>query len=67
LAEAIAMKEGLSLANSIGCNWVLAELDSLEVVQACDGEDSWWVETAAIYADCVDIVFSIKNIFLIII
>jgi hypothetical protein len=62
-AEAIAMKEGLSLTNSIGCNVVLAESDAMEVIQACDGEEAWWGESAAIYADCVDIAVTIRSVF----
>jgi hypothetical protein len=55
MAEALSMKEGLILANSKGCNSVIAEGDSLETIQACAGSDAWWTEPAAIYADCVDI------------
>jgi hypothetical protein len=39
MAEALAMKDGLSLANRLGCNSVLAESDSLEMIQACSGEE----------------------------
>jgi hypothetical protein len=39
MAEAMAMREGLSLANSKGCNSVIAEGDSLETIQACAGND----------------------------
>jgi ribonuclease HI len=62
MAEAIAMKGGLGLANSIGCNVVLAESDAMEVIQACDGEEAWWGESAAIYADCVDIAVTIGSV-----
>jgi hypothetical protein len=62
MAEAIAMKEGLSLANSIGCNVVLAESYAMEVIQACDGEEAWWGESAAIYADYVDIAVIIGSV-----
>jgi hypothetical protein len=48
MAEEIAMKEGMGLANSIGCNVVLAESDAMEVIQACDGEEAWWGESVAI-------------------
>jgi hypothetical protein len=32
MAEAIAMKEGLLLANRLGCNSIVAESDSIEKV-----------------------------------
>jgi hypothetical protein len=38
MAEAIAMREELSLANRMGCNNVIAECDSTDVIQACTGE-----------------------------
>jgi ribonuclease HI len=62
MAEAMAMKEGLGLANSMGCNVVLAESDAMEVIQACDGEEAWWGESAAIYADCVDLAVTIGSV-----
>jgi hypothetical protein len=34
MAEAIAMKEGLLLANRLGCNSIVDESDSIENVQA---------------------------------
>jgi hypothetical protein len=37
MAEALAMKEGLILANAKGCNSVIAEGDQLETIQACEG------------------------------
>jgi ribonuclease HI len=62
MAEAIAMREGLSLANRIGCSNVIAESDSTEVIQACTGEQSWWNESAAIFADCVDLASNLETI-----
>jgi ribonuclease HI len=35
MAEALAMKEGLLLANRMGCNSVIAEGDSIETIEAC--------------------------------
>jgi hypothetical protein len=55
MAEAIAMREGLSLATSLGCNNIIAESDFMETIQACKGEHSWWNESAVIFADCVDL------------
>jgi ribonuclease HI len=62
MAEAIAMREGLKLANEIRCNTVQAESDSTGVIDACKGEERWWDENAAIYADCVDLVTSIGDV-----
>jgi hypothetical protein len=50
----MAMREGLALANRLGCNSVIMESDSLEIVDACTGSETWWGESAAIFADCVD-------------
>jgi hypothetical protein len=52
--EAMAMREGLSLANPHGCNDVIMELDSIETIEACTGVEAWWGETSAIFAYCVD-------------
>jgi hypothetical protein len=61
-AEAIAMREGLSLANHLGCNNVQVESDSIEIVQACMGEESWWGDSSAIFADCIDLAIIIENV-----
>lgn len=53
-AEARAMKEGLDLANRMGCSNIVAESDSMEIIDACTGESTWFDESAAIFADCVD-------------
>ena len=62
MAEAYAMRQGLILANRLGCNNVAAESDSLEIIQACTGEHSWWSEAAAIFADCMDLILQIGNV-----
>jgi ribonuclease HI len=62
LAEAIAMKEGLSLALNRGCNSIIAESDSMETIEACTGEQMWWSESSAIYADCVDMASTFESI-----
>jgi ribonuclease HI len=54
MAEAIAMREGLSLAILMGCNRIMAESDSAEVIETCTGTEGWWSEPSAIYADCID-------------
>jgi ribonuclease HI len=54
VSKAMAMKEGLSLANCLGCSNVIMESDSIETIEACTGEETWWGEPSAIFADCVD-------------
>jgi hypothetical protein len=61
-AEALAMREGLCLANCLGCSNVIAESDLLETIQACTGEERWWGESSATYADCVDLSSLIGNV-----
>jgi ribonuclease HI len=60
--EAYAMKEGLTLVERLGCSRVIAESDSIETVEACNGEQRWWNDSAAIFADCIDIVTNIGDI-----
>ncbi|XP_051221615.1 uncharacterized protein [Lolium perenne] len=62
LAEAMALREGLSLAHRIGCNNVIAESDSLETVEACTGAEVWWGDSAAVFADCVDLMALIGSV-----
>ena len=45
MAEPRAMKEGLALANRLGVSVVVAESDSLETVEACTGDETWWNES----------------------
>jgi ribonuclease HI len=60
MAEAITMREGLVLANSMGINRLIAESDSTETVEACEAR--WWNESAAFYADCIDLSSSIGTV-----
>jgi hypothetical protein len=62
MAEAVAIKDGLELAYSIGCNRIVAESDSMETIEACTDESCWWNEYAAIYADCIDISSTIGSV-----
>jgi hypothetical protein len=62
MAEAIATKEGLELAQNLGCNRLIAESDSTETIEACSGESRWWNDSTAIYADCIDISLAIGNV-----
>jgi ribonuclease HI len=55
MAEVMAMKDGLNLANQLGCSRIEAESDSLETIEGCTGGDTWWSENSAIFADCLDI------------
>jgi hypothetical protein len=41
-AEAMAMRNEMELAVSLGCNRVEAECDALDVINACSGEEMWW-------------------------
>jgi ribonuclease HI len=49
------MGEGLALAHRLGFNKVIMESDSIECVEARTGNEAWWGESSAIFADCVDI------------
>ena len=62
MAEALAMRKGLRLINSSGHNVVQAESDSLETIEACTGDESWWNESVAVFADCVDLVAQIGSV-----
>jgi ribonuclease HI len=61
-AKTMAMREGLALANRLGCNNVLMESDSIETVEACSGDEAWWGENSAIYADYVDLAALLGNV-----
>lgn len=60
--EAMAMRDGLNLANRLGFNRVEAESDSLNVVNYCQGQHQWWDAAAAIYAECIDSATSIGKV-----
>jgi ribonuclease HI len=62
MAEAIAMLQGLRLANDKGCNNIEAESDSLEVIQLCSGEERIWNEATAVYADILNQASMIGNV-----
>jgi hypothetical protein len=40
------MKEGLALAQTLGCNRIIAESDSFETIKACTGDSRWWSDSA---------------------
>ena len=62
LAEAMAMKSRLILAESLGYTSIQIESDALEVVNACSGQERMWSEATAIYADCFIIAGMIGNV-----
>ena len=53
--EAMAMRDGLNLANTSGFNRVEAESDFLSVVNCCQGQNQWWDAAATVFAECIDI------------
>ena len=61
-SEAMAMRDGLNLANSLGFQRVEAESDSLTVINCCSGQSTWWDAAAAIFTECVDISTLIVNV-----
>lgn len=62
MAEAMAMRDGLTFANSLGFPRVEAESDSLNVINFCDGQSIWWDAAAAIFAECLDVSTSIGKV-----
>lgn len=54
-SEALAMRNGLAFANSLGFPRVEAESDSTTVIEYCSGQTRWWDAAAAIFAECVDV------------
>jgi hypothetical protein len=54
MAEASVMKEGLDLDIRMGCTNIVAESDSLEIIEACRGYQVWHNESSAIFAECID-------------
>jgi ribonuclease HI len=61
-AEALAMREGLVLVNHYGGTHVIMESDSMETINACNGDEAWWGEESAIFADCVDLASHIGRV-----
>lgn len=52
IVEAIAMIHGIILANSLGFHAVQIEANSMEVINACAGQDTTWSETTTVYLEC---------------
>jgi hypothetical protein len=55
MVEALAMWDGLEMANSRGCVSIEAESDCLEVIQYLSCDSHMWNEAIAIYADSVSL------------
>jgi ribonuclease HI len=60
--EALAMKEGLSLANEMGISNLIAESDSSKTVEACSTGHRGYNDSSAIFADCVDLIAGMGNV-----
>lgn len=52
---ATAKRDGLLFANNMGFHRVEAESDSLEVMNFCSGQNTWWEPAATIFVECLDI------------
>ena len=61
-SEAMAMRDGLIFASSLGFNRVEAESDSSIVIDYCSGQTEWWDSAAAVFAECVDVSLSIGKV-----
>jgi hypothetical protein len=53
------MKEGLTLAVQLGCSTIIAESDSMDIIEACTGDRILFDESLAVFVDCVDLVLEI--------
>jgi ribonuclease HI len=62
MTEAIAMREGLELANRLNMSRIQAESDSTEIIDACKEDERWWNEASAVFANCVDLVTTIGDV-----
>ncbi|KAM3310913.1 hypothetical protein ACQJBY_031535 [Aegilops geniculata] len=60
--EAMAMRDGLLFANSLGFSRIEAECDSLQVINFCSGQTRWWDEAAVLFAECIYICSSIGKV-----
>ncbi|VAI47995.1 hypothetical protein VPH35_105401 [Triticum aestivum] len=60
--KAMAMRDGLLFANSLGFSRIEVESDSLQVINFCSGQTRWWDEAAVVFAECIDICSSIGKV-----
>src|SRR4051812_24094507 len=51
-AEATALLKGLEFLQELGVMYVCIEVDSLELIKACNSETEVWSPASAILADC---------------
>jgi hypothetical protein len=54
MAEALAMKNGLSLVNQLGYSRMQAESDCLEAIDPYSVSDRWWSEASTVFEECID-------------
>ena len=62
MAEALAMKEGLHLAQVLCVNRVIVKSDSLETIIAYDGNTQWWNDAATISPYISALVLSVRKV-----
>jgi hypothetical protein len=62
MAKAYALKEGLMLAQHVGCNWVIVQSNYREVVDITGDGEFTANSTAAIYDDCNTIWLGFREI-----
>lgn len=61
-AEAVAIQRGLEMVEDLGCQQIIVESDSLEVIQACNGVIEIWSPYTAILAECFQIAYQIGTV-----
>ena len=54
-SEAMAMRDGLAFANTMGFHAIEAESDSLEIINFCTRHDHWWDAATTVYAEILDL------------
>lgn len=58
-SKAIAMRDGLKFANFLGFSRVVAESDSLIVIDFYTGQSRWWDAATTVFTECVDDIASL--------
>jgi hypothetical protein len=61
-AKAMALRNGLDLASSLGCNRLLVELDCMEVIEVMKNGGNSLSSVAKIYEECSFICRSFSNV-----
>lgn len=57
------MRDGLTLADRLGCLLVTFESDCFEIIiQACNGESEIWSTYSAVLAECFQFAFRIDSV-----